>query len=672
MPFALWKGVRPAPSSWRSPARAALLALGMAAGCAGEAAEGRPWIHTVDLQGVRQVSRRDLRKRLALEETSWLPFAPKAYLNSFEVEEDLRRIESYYRSHGYHRARVSDVEVVPRRGGDSVDVKFRVVEGPPIRIAQVRLFGTEDLDKSAKRRIHELDLASGQIFDHERYLAQKESIVGLLKSAGYPWAEVGGEVAVDRDRQVARITLTARPGRWARFGELEVRGTAIVDPRVVAAQVDLATGAPFSLEEVERVRARAYDLGIFSSVSVHYEAIAARPDEVRVVLTVEKETFNQLRLGGGFGFEMLRTEVRAQAIYLRRNFLGGLRTLQLRIAPAYVVIPALWDVHRHGPALVAEAVLTQPRIGFLSQIQWTIGYELGIEYAYQFHGPRTVIGVVRRLWGDRVGLALSYNFQLLQFFESDPAILASPGLAGRLFGYVDPYRLGFLAEEVSLDLRDTRLDTRKGAYLAVAAEEGGIYVGGAFTYEKLRADVRGYLPLGGWVVVAARLEVGHIFVQGDLGSPITRRFALGGASSHRGFNYGRLSRQVPSGLPGVAPIPLGGDESVLGQLEVRVKLARLFGGWLSSALFLDVGDVSAPACVPAPCVGLAGPISDRVDPTRLHYAAGTGLRYQTFIGTIRADLGVRLNRLDPAEPDGLPNPDPGERLAFHLSVGEAF
>ena len=39
-------------------------------------------------------------------------------------------------------------------------------------------------------------------------------------------------------------------------------------------------------------------------------------------------------------------------------------------------------------------------------------------------------------------------------------------------------------------------------------------------------------------------------------------------------------------------------------------------------------------------------------------------------GSIRLGLGVRLNRLESgAEPA---NPDPGERLAFHLTLGEAF
>jgi hypothetical protein len=42
------------------------------------------------------------------------------------------------------------------------------------------------------------------------------------------------------------------------------------------------------------------------------------------------------------------------------------------------------------------------------------------------------------------------------------------------------------------------------------------------------------------------------------------------------------------------------------------------------------------------------------------------------IGTVRFDLGVRLNRLSPTQADGTPNADPGQRFAFHLSVGEPF
>ena len=55
---------------------------------------------------------------------------------------------------------------------------------------------------------------------------------------------------------------------------------------------------------------------------------------------------------------------------------------------------------------------------------------------------------------------------------------------------------------------------------------------------------------------------------------------------------------------------------------------------------------------------------------RLHVAVGGSLHYQTPIGAVRIGVGVRLNRL--AEGAVPANPDPGDRIAFHLTLGDAF
>src|SRR5262249_31980468 len=160
----------------------------------------------------------------------------------------------------------------------------------------------------------------------------------------------------------------------------------------------------------------------------------------------------------------------------------------------------------------------------------------------------------------RVQVGLGYQLELIQFFNTDPVILDNPDLAGRLFGYTNPYRLGWLEQDFALDLRDAPLEAHRGMYLRLFAEEGGEFAGGAFLYQKPQPDLRLYAPLGSRVTLAGRFMFGQLFSQGDLGSPITRRFYLGGANSHRGFNYNRLSPQVPSGISGEPPIPIGGDQ----------------------------------------------------------------------------------------------------------------
>ena len=65
----------------------------LASGCAAEKANGRPWIHDLKIEGVKGVKEKDLRDKIALEDTSWIPLSPKHYLDALLVDVDLERIE---------------------------------------------------------------------------------------------------------------------------------------------------------------------------------------------------------------------------------------------------------------------------------------------------------------------------------------------------------------------------------------------------------------------------------------------------------------------------------------------------------------------------------------------------------------------------------------------------
>jgi translocation and assembly module TamA len=655
--------------------RAALVVAACAAGCAGEAAQGRPFIHKVTLLGVKHVNEKDLRNRLALEETSWLPLARKKFLDPFVIDADRARIEAYYRAHGYFAAQVISADTRPYKHG-GVDVVIVVDEGKPTHIVSVTTSGLEPLGGLAARLRRKIVLAPGRVFNHEQYTGIKDAIAGELKKLGFAWADVTGHVEIDRDARTAKVQLAVDAGPRTHFRHVHVHGTRRVDARLVALHTGVREGDPFSPDAIEAVRGRIYSLGVFSSVSVSWVRVPDDDQAVDLVITVREGSFHDLRLGGGIEVESLRNDVHLTALYSIHNFRGGLRTLRLSLAPAYVFIPAVWHIARQGPALQAEAQLTQPNVPWaLSTLRFTLGFDIGIDYAYQYFGPRTSLAWSRGFFRDHLLVGASYNFQFLKFFGTDPEIFLDPSQTGILFGYVDPYRLGYWQEELALDLRDRPLDAHSGAYLTLRAEQGGVYAGGAFTYEKLEPELRGYVPLGRRVTFAVRAQFGQIFSQGDLGSPVTRRLFLGGPASHRGFNYNRLSLQVPSGIYGVPPIPIGGDQALLVSGELRVDVLQIHGQWLAFAAFLDGGDVAAPSCG-APTANstcaLFGRAPTHVSLTNLHWAAGGGLRLRTIVGTVRFDLGVRLNRTTERQPDGTPNPDPGQRFAFHISVGEAF
>ncbi len=669
----------------------------LAGGCAAEKADGRPWVRHLDIKGTKHVKASDIKSKIGVESTSWIPLSPKHYLDPFEIDLDKKRIAAFYAAHGYFFAHVTDAQVTPIKGGKAVDVRFIVDEGPATKINNLTIDGIDPIGPEAQKLHHKLKLTlpKGAVFDHAKYLEQKGLLETRLKNIGFAWADVKGTVEVDRDAKSADVLFNVDPGPKARVGKVYIRGYERIDPLLILEHADIREGKKFDPQLLDDVRGRIYNLGVFASVKVEYEHDPNDPEVADIIITVHEGKFHELRLGPGFDFESTRYDVHLAAQYIKYNFLGGLRTLKLRLEPGWVFlvnpesIGAPTGGPSNGPSLKAEATFTQP--DFIAphyDLKWIVGYDVGIDYAYQFEGPRTTVGVTRPLWHNRVNLGISYNFNFLTFFNTVPAFLNDPHAAAELYGYTNPYRVAWLQQDLSVDLRDHPLAPHKGAYVGTTFEEGGVYAGGAFTYEKVQPEVRLYVPAGKRVTVATRAEFGQMFDQGDDGSPITRRFFMGGPDSHRGFNYNRLSLQVPIGIAGAPNLPVGGDQMLLLQGELRINIVQLFGNWFGMTAFVDAGDVAAPKTngnnleeVLAPSATNPGGIcengqtpkfSSTVQFSKLHTAVGGGLRYKTVIGTIRADVGVRVNRTAPCETDGTPNPDPGSRVAFHISIGEAF
>jgi len=135
---------------------------------------------------------------------------------------------------------------------------------------------------------------------------------------------------------------------------------------------------------------------------------------------------------------------------------------------------------------------------------------------------------------------------------------------------------------------------------------------------------------------------------------VTQRYFSGGASSQRGFPERRLAPRVV-GDDG-SEVPIGG--SALVEVGAELRLPRLFE-WrdtdFGAAIFADGGDVTERF--------------RELDATSLHWATGAGLRVATPIGPLRIDVGYRLNRY--GADDRYPI-RPGDRFAYHLSLGQSF
>jgi len=576
---------------------------------------------------------------------------------------DVRRVSAFYADQGFFDARVVQKRVVPRPGkreDEVVDVVLTIEEGKPTFIERVDIVGVPEGFEARRpaEAARAQSVVAGERFDYGHYEQTRGRIAADLHDAGFAYAKVEGSVTVDRDRHRAAIGYRITPGPLVHFGATRLVGAGEIPEWKLRRRLTWNTGDRYDPDHLTTTEGRLYDLGVFSIVRIQLPPEPTPQPDVTVDVSPGK--LHELRLGAGVGVDTQRQEVRLRGEWTFANFLGGLRKLRLQAKPAWAVIPSVTDPRRSGPVVELQAQLTQPDL-FATSItgQAAAGYDLMLTEGYAARGPRGNLGLRRSFWRDRILAGLGWNLQFLDFYDINTDVF-DPSSTSLGLGFRDPYRLAYAEEFVQLDLRDRVRAGGVAGFVGVRFEQGSPLLGGQFRYTALVPELKVLVPLGGRVVLAGRALAGGLFPVGGaaVDSPVTRRFRLGGPSSHRGFSYGRLAPQVAD-QQGNA-IPVGGDGELLLSVEARVEVLQIGGGWLSVAPFFDAGDVTVEL--------------EELSLARLHHAAGVAMTYATPIGIVRAGGALRLNRLGGTITPGAPieNPDPGRRFAFHVTIGEAF
>jgi outer membrane protein insertion porin family len=190
------------------------------------------------------------------------------------------------------------------------------------------------------------------------------------------------------------------------------------------------------------------------------------------------------------------------------------------------------------------------------------------------------------------------------------------------------------------DTRDDPVSPTRGQFRIMDFDFSPKFLGTRLAFIKGFAQQFFYFPLPSDLVfvLALRGGIGRTFDDVDKRLPITERFFVGGANTLRGFGLDEASPRNDDGDP------VGGNILMLLNFELRYRITKKLGG----VVFSDNGNVYR-----------------RVEFIRLlnwRYNAGFGFRYETPIGPVRVDYGIKLNRRRLDEPNG----------RLHVSLGHPF
>jgi translocation and assembly module TamA len=448
--------------------------------------------------------------------------------------------------------------------------------------------------------------------------AARAGIVGW-RDAGHALADLSGQqVTADHAANLLSARIALDPGPRLRFGPVAIQGNTRVRTERVAAIAGVPEGEEFSPMALRRSAERLRRTGTFR-VATLTEGDAPVPgtDLLPIGITVEEEAPRRL----GFGAELSTAEgLVLSGFWLHRNLLGGAERLRLEASVSglggetggedYDLTAAFARPATFTPDTTLTATARIARLQEPDYDEDTVEFGVGLD----------------RWFSDRLSGTAALEYRASEVSDS---------LGRRVFHTVS------LPLGVTWDRRDDIAEPAAGFYLSAEAQP---FVGfeGAGSGVRLTADARAYRGLGERVVLAGRLQFGSVYGPTLLETPRDYLFYSGGGGTVRGQDYQALGVNVLRS--GLQDQRTGGQHFIGLQTEARIRVR----GSIGAVAFLDAGYVAA---------------TDWGQADGWHAGAGLGVRYQTGIGPIRADIGLPVGGSTGADSSG---------VQVYIGVGHAF
>ncbi|MFT5434960.1 MAG: outer membrane protein assembly factor BamA [Myxococcota bacterium] len=637
-------------------------------------AAGDRIVINVTVEGNDSVATADLVGGLATHSDNFGSFDEKPLFSGTDVVDDYARLQAAVMDYGHFEAVVLRHRVEPDADNPNlVRIVFEVNEGPGTLVTSIKYNGLPVKVRDAVAAPRLMRVASmmrgltpykvGDVWRQVDYQRGAEAIRAELRTRGFIYAEVVGQVDVSRKSREAKVTYGIVPGPLARIENIEVLGAQVVSPERIMRRVGLKPGQPVDPTDLRDTEEDIVNLGVFFSVTAkprrepldvklgdlaptyeNLQKLRWDPD-VTVTITVQERPVHELKAGGGLSLDQNTSEFRLLGEYSNRNFIGNQRFLSVSLIPSYWLKPRFWDFDEHGPGGKATITFRQP--SFLEEyltLEASTDYEVDIGDARRAHEVGSRLGLSRRFWRQLTGY-IGYEIKYEAPYEVSTQIVGGQDLT-------EDKLLTYFEQRLEWDRRDSVLDPRNGWSASLTFRESLPELGSAANFLFFKSELRGYWQFWKYLGIAVRAHWSMNLKIADDDPPYGDWIKGGGATDMRGYASEGMGPFACDGdlrdvgdvgcAEGETVVRDGGNAKALFSFEARVFLPAEFG----IVAFVDVGQIWT--------------FPERTDFSTIDVAVGPGLRYYTVIGPIGLDFGFLLTQ---------PNP---ENVVVHINIGQSF
>ncbi len=611
----------------------------------------------VSFSGNRHFTGRTLREGIATSKPGIMAFLSdtSGVFKESDLKDDIERISARYFDAGYIRAKVGPAEIEFSASQNKVFVHIPIDEGLRYRISKISvsgdLIGPEKIMKRIqagetqaeaellKEHMKLVGSKTGNWFNRSRMARDLQALTTYYRDMGYAYVNVVPLTQIDDETRRIEVDFRVRPGRKVYIERIEVTGNSKTQDKVIRREMVIHEGDLYSSTRIETSRRAIFRLGFFKDVKVKNKK--GSTDEYTILeFNVSEGSTGTFNIGAGYSTV---ENLVAQMQITQQNLFGRGQTMMLQ--------GQLSSLRQHFSLRFVEP--------YFFDTKWYFSFSLyNSLYAFESFNRKTMGGSLT--WGYALSplwrVFLTYTLEDVAINTSSSGVLLGSGsrltipstaFVANLFkdGITSSVRAS-----VTYDKRDHRQFPTKGAMHSLSAEFARPEFGSENVFDRYRAFSRIYFPLLKPFIFKMNAEIGLITSSDKAGVPIFERFFLGGINTVRGFRPYSLGPRIQ--IP-VSPDPnaalfsfrKGGDKSLVFNWELEFDILKAM--MIKGVVFVDAGN--------------AYDDNENYSLTKMRSSWGFGIRWYTFLGTLRFEWGLPFNPQKGEEP-----------IVFEFNIGGSF
>ncbi len=509
---------------------------------------------------------------------------------------------------GYFR----DVRYLPERTPKGIRLKFVVTENPVI--TGIVIEGNRSYDSETLLNL--IETRPGQVLNERVFRRDAERIRELYAHHGYVADVVGAEVDKNGILHIHILEVEVE--------KIEIQGLKKTKPIVILREMRLKPGMVFNAGILGGDLARIYNLGLFEEVERDVRE-GSEPGKVVVVIKVKERKTGMLAGGVGYSSRYRLVGI----LNVTESNLGGMARRvearaefgKLRDSYEFSYYDPWLDKHRTSLSLsIYNRLITQ------DFYYWGTPTQVSTYFDERRKG--FTISLSRPV-GRRLRLSLEFRNEKVKRSAPYTAPGAIPNNALQALQFQRGRVVSWLLSAIS-DTRDRIFAPTQGSRNSFTVEIAGGPMGGP-SFAKYVLDLRRYFPVAHKptkkeiLYGKARKEKTHVLAvrllagTASKGLPAYEAFFLGGADTHRGYDWYRFY----------------GRNILVVNVEYRVPLAKdLYG-----VAFVDWGDAWKGRWAYQDDQGNVYTYQAEHEKFSPSFGYGVGIRVQTPLGPIRIDYG---------------------------------